>query len=215
MPRAIALRRPPRETVVARILDAAVALFAERGYEASTMHEVAARVGMTAPALYYYFESKQALLFEVIESNLARIVSRIESCGTAPAMAAEDLRAFVREHVRFQLEGVAEARIYNAMFLGTSTMFAALSRGQQATITALRQRFRERLDAILGRGVATGEFQIEDRVITAMGIIALGEFTPAWFTLRGKRSVDRVADQYASLALRMVVQPVQRRGRHR
>ena len=213
MPRAVPLRRPPRETVVARILDAAVALFAERGYEAATMQDVAASIGMTAPALYYYYDSKQDLLFEVIESNLARIVSRIESLTAATA--TEELTAFVREHTRFQLEGVAGARVYNAMFLGTSTMYAALSRSQQARITALRQRFRGRLDAILERGLATGEFHIEDRMVTAMGIIALGEFTPAWFTLRGKPQVERVAGLYATLALRMVAPAGPRRGRAR
>ncbi|MBX3147726.1 MAG: TetR family transcriptional regulator [Gemmatimonadales bacterium] len=213
MPRAVTLRRPPRETVVARILDAAVALFAERGYEAATMQDVAASIGMTAPALYYYYDSKQDLLFEVIESNLARIVSRIESLTAATA--TEELTAFVREHTRFQLEGVAGARVYNAMFLGTSTMYAALSRSQQARITALRQRFRGRLDAILERGLATGEFHIEDRMVTAMGIIALGEFTPAWFTLRGKPQVERVAGLYATLALRMVAPAGPRRGRAR
>jgi len=213
MPRAVTLRRPPRETVVARILDAAVALFAERGYEAATMQDVAASIGMTAPALYYYYDSKQDLLFEVIESNLARIVSRIESLTAATA--TEELTAFVREHTRFQLEGVAGARVYNAMFLGTSTMYAALSRSQQARITALRQRFRGRLDAILERGLATREFHIEDRMVTAMGIIALGEFTPAWFTLRGKPQVERVAGLYATLALRMVAPAGPRRGRAR
>lgn len=213
MPRAVTLRRPPRETVVARILDAAVALFAERGYEAATMQDVAASIGMTAPALYYYYDSKQDLLFEVIESNLARIVSRIESLTAATA--TEELTAFVREHTRFQLEGVAGARVYNAMFLGTSTMYAALSRSQQARITALRQRFRGRLDAILERGLATREFRIEDRMVTAMGIIALGEFTPAWFTLRGKPQVERVAGLYATLALRMVAPAGPRRGRAR
>ncbi len=204
MPRALPLRRPPRETVVAGILDAAVTLFAERGYEATTMQDVAARVGMTAPALYYYFDSKQALLFEVIESNLIRVLARVERAAPAPTTASEDLTGFVREHVRFQLESVAGARIYNAMFLGTSAMFAALTPNQRAKVTALQQRFRGRLDAILGRGVATGEFRIDDRVVTAMGIIALGEFSPAWFRAGGALSADTVAGQYAALAVRMV-----------
>ncbi|MDX2058158.1 MAG: TetR/AcrR family transcriptional regulator [Gemmatimonadales bacterium] len=204
MPRALPLRRPPREAVVASILDAAVTLFAERGYEATTMQDVAARVGMTAPALYYYFDSKQALLFEVIESNLVRILARVEQAAPVPTTATEDLATFVRDHVRFQLESVAGARIYNAMFLGTSALFAALTPSQRSKVTALQHRFRGRLDAILGRGVATGEFRIEDRTVTAMGLIALGEFAPAWFRASGPLSAEVVADQYAALAVRMV-----------
>ncbi|HZQ49861.1 MAG TPA: helix-turn-helix domain-containing protein [Candidatus Dormibacteraeota bacterium] len=53
-----------------RILEAATQLFAERGYETTGMRDLAAAVGMSPPALYHYFESKEALMDALIEDSL-------------------------------------------------------------------------------------------------------------------------------------------------
>lgn len=53
-----------------RILEAATRLFAERGYETTGMRELAASIGMTPPAIYHYFESKEALMEALIEDSL-------------------------------------------------------------------------------------------------------------------------------------------------
>ncbi|MFN0178506.1 MAG: TetR/AcrR family transcriptional regulator [Gemmatimonadales bacterium] len=208
MPRTLVPRRPPREQVVAGILDAAVALFAKRGYEATTMQDVATKVGMTGPALYYYFDSKQDLLFEVIELNLTRIIDRLDAtlaATPAPAgSAAGELAAFVRTHVEFQLATIEGARVYNAMFLGTAALFGALTPRQRTNVIELQDRVLGRLKAILHRGVASGEFAIEDVTVTAMGIMALGEFAPAWFKASGRLAAAQVARLYGAAALRMV-----------
>jgi AcrR family transcriptional regulator len=199
--------RPPRDQAIASIIDAAVALFADRGYEATTMQDVATRVGITAPALYHYFDSKQGLLFGVLEVNLERILTRLADPANDRSTAADQLGAFVRAHVGFQLETVDGARIYNAMFLGTGAMLRALSPAQRAKVTALQRRFRSRLDGVLAHGVATGEFAITDRQVTLMGIIALGEFAPAWFRAGGAMTADQAAERCAELAVRMVARP--------
>lgn len=205
MPKLLVARRPPREQVTAGILDAAVLLFARRGYEATTMQDVAAKVGMTAPALYYYFDSKQRLLYEVIELNLERFAASVDAAlAAAPGPPAEELRTFVRTHLEFQLEKVERARIYNAMFLGTGVLLDALTPRQRAVILKLQAQVRNRLRAILERGAAGREFALRDLTVTAMGILALGEFAAAWFVPGGRLTVSLVADQYAELALRMV-----------
>ena len=148
MPKALALKRPPREQVTAGIFAAAIGLFARRGYEATTMQDVAAKVGMTGPALYYYFESKQRLLFEVIELNLERFAGMLDVLlppGTGSP--AEELRGFVRTHLDFQLEDVDRARIYNAMFLGTGALLEALTPRQRAEILKFQGKVRSRLRA--------------------------------------------------------------------
>ena len=204
-PRTLPPRRPPRDQVTAHILDAAIAVFARRGFEAATMQDVAARVGMTAPALYYYFDSKQALLYEVIERNLARILVRLEEAVAAAGVAPRArLAAFVRTHLVFQLEQVERARVYNATFLGTAATLEALSPRQRTAILAVRKRIRGLLDAILADGRTAGTFGVPNPTVTAMGVLALGEFAPAWFRPGGRLSAAEVAEQCADLALRMV-----------
>ncbi len=208
MPKTLVARRPPREQVTATILDAAILLFATRGFEATTMQDVAAKIGMTAPALYYYFDSKQRLLFEVIELNMERFAGNVDAMlASAGGSPAEELRTFVRTHLEFQLERQDRARIYNAMFLGTGALLGALSPRQRAEIKKLQSRVRDRLKSILERGVARKEFAVRDFVVTSMGILAMGEFAAAWFEPGGKLTVAEVAEQYAELAVRMVRVP--------
>ena len=63
-------RTPDYEEHRRRILDAATGLFAERGYETTGMRELAAAIGMSPPAIYHYFESKEALMDSLIEDSL-------------------------------------------------------------------------------------------------------------------------------------------------
>lgn len=89
----------------AQILDAALAVFAEKGFEGGTMREIAARVGVSEPALYRHYESKDALLCALVETAGGRLVSTalafIEAADATtlrPTLSAliADRRALVR-----------------------------------------------------------------------------------------------------------------------
>lgn len=213
MPKLLVPKRLPRERVTARIIDAAVALFTERGFAATTMQDVAAAVGMTAPALYYYFDSKQRLLFEVIELKLERFAELLEAdVARGEADPAAALASFVRVHLAFQLSDPAGARIYNAMFLGPGDLLAALTPRQRAEILRFQRRVRDRLVAILEQGVAAGSFRVPDLTVTAMAILAMGEYAVSWFAPGGRLPAALIGDACAELALRMVTAARPTRG---
>jgi len=204
MPRAGSRRRPPRAQVAARILDAAVAVIAKRGFEATTMQEIAAGLGMTAPALYHYFDSKQILLYEMIVRTLERFLGELDAAvpsGTPPVAALE---RFVRAHLTFQLEGVDRARVYNSMFLGTDTLLDTLTARQRAEIIARQGQVRQRLRSILQRGIASGDFDVPDLSVTTMAILAMGEFAVSWFPPGGRLTMSAVTEESVMLAHRMV-----------
>jgi AcrR family transcriptional regulator len=75
--RATAARRAQGEESRARLLRAATALIAERGYAASSVGEVCRRAGVAKPALYWHFGSKEGLLAQVIESAGTAWIERI------------------------------------------------------------------------------------------------------------------------------------------
>lgn len=75
-----------------RILDIATALFAERGYAATSLADIAERLGTSKAALYYHFRSKAAILEALVEEPLAVFTSLATS---APAMSPRDLLAAV------------------------------------------------------------------------------------------------------------------------
>lgn len=81
---------PPSPATRGRILEAAERLFLERGYHATALQEIADRVGITKPALYYHFGSKAEILSSLLEPMNTRLEQVLND---AAALAPEDLAA--------------------------------------------------------------------------------------------------------------------------
>ena len=77
----------------AAILDAAIELFASRGFRGTTTREIAAAVGVTEPVLYQHFQTKRALYDAILEDRLTDVSSR-DIAGIDEAAAAGDDRTF-------------------------------------------------------------------------------------------------------------------------
>ncbi len=86
-----------RQASRSRVLDSACRLFGERGYDATSLEEVAADCGLTVRPIYHYFGSKQALFSAVNERMEQRILAAVSGTGgEAPGDIVENWRAFQR-----------------------------------------------------------------------------------------------------------------------
>ena len=88
-----ARRRVPRAERERQIVDAAVAVFGERGYAATSMDAVAERVGVTKPVLYTHFGSKEGLLLAAIARARAELLEVV----AAAAAGATDPESMLRD----------------------------------------------------------------------------------------------------------------------
>lgn len=79
----------------ARIIDAATALFAERGWQGTHVRDVARHAGCTKPALYYHFDSKDALFLACVHRQVARLQEQ-HRIAHGKASARERLIAAIR-----------------------------------------------------------------------------------------------------------------------
>ena len=83
------------ERTASRILDAAEALFAERGYEGTTLRDVAARVGLRTPSLYNHFASKESLYAAVLERGIGPVLEILSESVDSGSEAFPDSSAIV------------------------------------------------------------------------------------------------------------------------
>jgi AcrR family transcriptional regulator len=107
------LRRTDTETA---ILEAARDLLADGGMDALSMRAVAARVGVSATAIYNYFENKRALVDRVISLGFERFDGYLrEAVVDRPKGSRERLRSLGEAYIRFAMENRAYFRVLFAM----------------------------------------------------------------------------------------------------
>ncbi|WP_285731884.1 TetR/AcrR family transcriptional regulator [Nocardiopsis sp. ATB16-24] len=103
-------RRAPRKRD-ADVMEAAIAVMSERGYAATSIQEVADRVGVLKGSLYHYFSSKEELLFRIVESSheeTTEIASEVSRLGLEPL---EELMEYLRRSTTWYLENIERAHI--------------------------------------------------------------------------------------------------------
>ena len=180
-----------------RIREAAQTLFAQHGYAAVSMRQIAAEVGVQVGALYNYTSDKQSLLFDLMSSHLDDLLSaRAEDQTEADPMQA--LEQFTRFHIRFH------ARRPDAVFIAYMEL-RNLTPENFATIEAMRRRYEDGLSAILRDGQAQGAFRIEDARVATMAIIAMLTGVNTWFRKTGRLSLSEVEEIYWDMMRRLVV----------
>src|ERR1017187_4294892 len=85
------------------ILDYAAEVFAEKGYEGASMRDLSRLSGMSLAGLYYYFDSKEKLLYHIQKRTFTTIVDRLRERLAANSDPEERIRIFVRNHVDYAI----------------------------------------------------------------------------------------------------------------
>lgn len=130
----------------------ALEMFVTLGFQAVSLRQLAAAIGLQAGSLYNHIESKQALLFELMEDHEARLNRVLHSPKNLDADSFKALGSFVRSHVGFTLRNPQTSEL-------ARLEFRSLQPAQQVAIEALRHRQAERLQAILRQGIQQGLFK--------------------------------------------------------
>jgi len=140
------------------LLEAAEQVFAERGFEGTTMAEIASRAGYSAGNLYNVFDSKEALFREVVDDSTRRFQAVLLETFVAPQPLAESLERFFDALVGYVLEHRALFAVY--LRLTASQRFG---RGaQEDDARALDETGHESFTARIRRAMESGEIPHQD-----------------------------------------------------
>jgi AcrR family transcriptional regulator len=180
-----------------RILHAALELFAELGFPGTSIRQIAARVRINSATLYAHYPSKERILAELIRIGHEELFTRLSSAVAAADSPTARLVALVRAHVSAHAQ-------YALLAVVANNELHALKPDLVAEALELRARSRELLLDVLRDGSESGEFAVDDRVLTATALISMGRMVAHWFGPDQPYTVDDVAEAYARLALRVV-----------
>ncbi|MGB3866995.1 MAG: TetR/AcrR family transcriptional regulator [Xanthobacteraceae bacterium] len=144
-----------RDHSLARILDAAVRLFATKGYWHSTLEEVAAVAGFTKGAVYYHFRSKEHLLLKVLEIIEARSIdATIEGVRQRGGPPSQQLASFVKHQTQWAATYPEDLAV---MILMTVEVSRAKSK-VKSQVFRINRKIGGFLESIIDAGKSAGEF---------------------------------------------------------
>ncbi len=181
----------------ARLLAAAIAAFATKGFHGTTTRDIAAAAGMSPAALYVHHRSKEELLHLISGEGHDRTLALCEAAVADDRSPTEQLRRLVADFVRHHAVNHTSARVVNYEM-------AALTADHQVEIVEQRRRIDRVVRDLLARGAASGEFTTPDPAMTATALLSLGIDVARWYDEDGGWTPDDVAAHYVDLALRMV-----------
>lgn len=160
----IASREELRERKRRAALRVASRLFNEKGYHATSLDEIADRIGVTKTALYYYFRNKEELLYECIEISLKageRAKAETEEAGPG---AFDRFRTFYLAFLRHVIEaGGTYATLVN---------IRALPASMQQQLVQRRETLRAHIQSLLDRAVAEGRLREVETESTSLFLFA-------------------------------------------
>lgn len=181
----------------ARLLGAAIAAFAEKGFHGTSTRDVAAAAGMSPAALYVHHRSKEELLYLIARSgheDTLRLVRDAVRSSDDPAAALHNvIHDFAVHHARDH----TKARIVNYEL-------AALTPEHFAVIRDLRRRIEAEIRELVERGVAAAVFDTPDPRMSSVALLSLGIDIARWYREEGRWTPEDIGDHYAEMALRMV-----------
>jgi AcrR family transcriptional regulator len=146
---------PPAEpldsSVRDRLLQAAVDLFAEKGYAATSVREIVAAAGVTKPVLYYYFQSKEGLYLEIMNRASSGLQANLESIADPGASVWERLLKLADTTYWAYSENLKTMKIMHAI------MFGPPQGAPFVDFNAVYWAFHQAVEAMVEEGMRSGE----------------------------------------------------------
>lgn len=186
------------------ILSHALDAFSENGFHGTTVRDLARRVGVTVPSLYYHHENKEAVLVTLLDYSIRELTARIDA-AIAEVDAAGSADAQI---LRFAnaVRAMVLTMTYRAKRSALDSELRHVSPDNRRHYAANRKHIELITTDLVRDGVEHGDFQLDVDEIdeTVRGLLGMFQSIPRWFRLDGPLTPEQVADRYTAIALRAV-----------
>lgn len=191
------------------LIEAAARIFYEKGYEATSIQEVAEALGMLKGSVYYYIESKEDLLFSVIKEVHEGAFKNLEQLRALEGPVLSKVRALIKQHVVYNARNLKKVAVF-------FHDFRSLSEERRRFIIAERDMYERFLRDLITQGQKEGSIRTGlDPKIVAIGILGMMNWLYHWYKPRGPDSPDHIADVYADLVVEGLAPSSSSEGQHK
>lgn len=182
-------RRRKREA----LLLAAVRMFNERGYHATSLDDVAASLGVTKPTIYRYLGNKEAVIFECLRRGLDELNAAAALARRQEGRSIERLRMFLCHYAHINMNDFGRCTIRTGEeYLGEESA---------AQIRAMKRQVDATLRELIAGGIADGDLRPVNVTYAAFALAGALNWPARWFDPAGADTPENVADALIDILL--------------
>ena len=178
-----------------KLLQVSAQLFNEKGYQATTMQEIADNLGMKKGSIYYYIKTKEDLLYELGFATLHMLLDSGEKVRRLTVEPDEKLRRFIHNHMNLLCKHLdlftVSLRELNKINVPT----------YWNEIVNLRKKYEIMTRDIIQDGQKAGLFRDYDYRIVVNGILGMMNWIIRWYSPQGEKSPDDIAEVWTEMIL--------------
>ena len=167
------------------VLRAAVQMFNERGFHATSLEDVAASLGISKPTIYHYLGNKDQVLLECVKFGLEQLLAAAETARKQPGPGIERLRSFLRRYAEINMDDFGRCVI--------RTGDEALSPESARRFRDLKREIDTAMRELMEEGMADGSIARTDPKLLAFTVAGALNWPARWQNASGSLSAEDLA----------------------
>jgi TetR/AcrR family transcriptional regulator, cholesterol catabolism regulator len=190
----------PNNERLAEVYRTAAQIILRKGYDATSINDIANALGMTKAGLYHYINGKKELLFDIMNFGLNELDAEVATPAGSIPDAGERLRFIIASHARLVTRGQGAITIL-------VDEITALTPAQNRIITRRKREYFDRLRDVLNELKSQGKLQDVDTTAATFSLLGMINWLSRWFRQDGALTQEDVAEQIANIALHGLLHP--------
>ena len=178
----------------AEILDAATTVFSQKGYSAASLQEIADRVGILKGSLYHYIDSKESLLFRILQHSHEEATEIMQAVDALDLPTEQKFLTYINRLATYYLSHLERASLYQSEWRYLEGDFDKQVRAQRRTFAGY---LRAILDAAVDEKLAPADL---DTDLTTKYILSALDSIPSWYRSTPPRQIEDLAAGVTDLA---------------
>lgn len=183
------------------IIDAAIDQFSARGYDGATLKGIAEAIDLTHAALYYYYKSKDVLLFEAVSLILNELLDTLKGCGGAPRA---QLKSMMVAQLTYQFEYHRAMPLIDSVLFGAHSRRGVLKDDQSRHLRQCQKDMIGLYHSAVEAGIKSGEFTCKDVRTTVFSIIGILSHAPYWASPVNDEEMDAFVEKQTDICFRLL-----------